>query len=92
MSNRHYEVPTHLDIEDKVLLGLTVRDCSGAFRCFRVATLGKLDFDGIRSRGYSFLEEILWRLKQRGARFAETPIVTWEPYDYRTQGAEGHVA
>ena len=29
----------------------------------------------IRSRGYSFQEEILWRLKRLGARFGETPIV-----------------
>ena len=27
------------------------------------------------SRGYSFQEEILWRLKRLGARFGETPIV-----------------
>jgi PrgI family protein len=25
MSNRRYEVPTHLDVEDKLMLGLTVR-------------------------------------------------------------------
>ena len=57
------------------LLGLRPRDCSGAFRCFRVALLRKLDFDQIRSRGYSFQEEILWHLKRAGARFAETPIL-----------------
>ncbi len=35
----------------------------------------QLDFDQIRSRGYSLQEEILWRLKRVGARFGETPIV-----------------
>jgi dolichol-phosphate mannosyltransferase len=59
----------------RVLLGLSPRDCSGAFRCYRVALLQQLDFDRIRSRGYAFQEEILWRLKQLGARFGETPIV-----------------
>lgn len=58
----------------RVLLGLPAKDCSGAFRCYRTATLAKLDFDAVRSRGYSFQEEILWRLKLVGARFAETPI------------------
>ena len=29
----------------------------------------------VRSRGYSFQEEILWRLERLGARFGETPIV-----------------
>jgi dolichol-phosphate mannosyltransferase len=57
------------------LLGLRPRDCSGAFRCFRVDLLRKLDFDSIQSRGYSFQEEILWLLKRAGARFAESPIL-----------------
>jgi dolichol-phosphate mannosyltransferase len=56
-------------------LGLKARDCSGAFRCYRTAMLRKLDLDAIRSRGYSFQEEILWRLKRVGARFGETPII-----------------
>lgn len=56
-------------------LGLRTKDNSGAFRCYRVALLRKLDLDGIRSRGYSFQEEILWHLKRAGARFGETPIV-----------------
>ncbi len=56
------------------LLGLTPHDCSGAYRCYRVATLARLNLESIRSRGYSFQEEILWRLKRVGARFAETPI------------------
>lgn len=55
-------------------LGLSTRDNSGSFRCYRVATLEKLDFDAIQSRGYSFFEEILFRLKKVGARFTEIPI------------------
>ena len=58
----------------RVLLGLQVADCSGAFRCYRTSTLGQLDFTQIESKGYAYLEEILWRLKARGARFAEIPI------------------
>lgn len=57
------------------LLGLRPKDCSGAYRCYRTSLLAKLDFDAICSRGYSFQEEILWRLKRLGARFGETPIV-----------------
>lgn len=57
------------------LLGLKPKDCSGGFRCYRTALLAKLDFDRIRSRGYSFYEEVLWHLKRLGARFGETPIV-----------------
>lgn len=56
------------------LLGLKAKDCSGAYRCYRTAILARVDFDAIRSRGYSFQEEILWHLKRLGAKFGETPI------------------
>jgi dolichol-phosphate mannosyltransferase len=67
----------------RTLLGLPTKDCSGSFRCYRVSLLQQLDFDAIRSRGYSFLEEVLWRLKRLGARFGETPILF-------TERARGH--
>jgi dolichol-phosphate mannosyltransferase len=35
----------------------------------------ELPLDEIRSRGYSFQEEILWMLRRRGARFGETAIL-----------------
>jgi len=59
----------------RTLLGLKPKDTSGAFRCYRVALLRKLDFTAIKSRGYSFQEEILWRLKRLGAHMTEVPIV-----------------
>ena len=59
----------------RCLLGLKPKDCSGNYRCYRTAILAKLEFDHIRSRGYSLQEEMLWCLKRVGARFGETPIV-----------------
>jgi dolichol-phosphate mannosyltransferase len=56
-------------------LGLQPKDCSGNYRCYRTEILAKLDFDHVRSRGYSLQEEILWCLKRVGARFGETPII-----------------
>lgn len=56
------------------LLGLKTRDNSGAFRCYRVELLKKLDPDMVVSKGYSFQEEILYRLRNLGATFAEVPI------------------
>jgi dolichol-phosphate mannosyltransferase len=56
------------------LLGFENKDCSGAFRCYRTSLLARIDFERIRSRGYSFQEEILWLLKRLGARIGETPI------------------
>lgn len=59
----------------RTLLGLRPRDCSGGYRCYRVDLLRRLNADAIISRGYSFQEEVLWRLKRLGARFREVPIV-----------------
>ena len=59
----------------RLLLGLRPRDTSGAFRAYRVEALKRIDFSEIKSRGYSFQEEILWRLKRARARMAETPIL-----------------
>jgi len=59
----------------RMLLGLSVKDCSGAFRCYRCETLKEVNFENVRSKGYSYLEEILWLLKRRQARFDEVPIV-----------------
>lgn len=56
------------------MLGLSVRDCSGAFRCYRVATLRALDLDQVRSHGFAYLEELLWLLERHGARMREVPF------------------
>jgi dolichol-phosphate mannosyltransferase len=63
-----------VNLYSRLLLGLKPRDCSGGYRCYRTALLARLDFAAIRSRGYSFQEEVLWRLKRLGARIGETPI------------------
>ncbi len=58
----------------RLLLGLKTKDNSGSFRCYRVSKLAQIDFDRIKSRGYSFMEEILFWCRQVGCRFGETPI------------------
>ncbi|HWE38646.1 MAG TPA: polyprenol monophosphomannose synthase [Isosphaeraceae bacterium] len=59
----------------RLLLGLKTKDNSGSFRCYRVSKLAEMDFDRIRSRGYSFMEEVLYWCKVVGCRFGETPII-----------------
>ncbi len=59
----------------RLMLGLKTRDNSGAFRCYRVSKLAEIDFSRIRSRGYSFQEEILYWCSQVGCRMGETPIL-----------------
>ena len=59
----------------RLMLGLTSKDNSGAFRCYRVSKLAEIDLDQVRSRGYSFQEEILYWCKSVGCRIGETPIL-----------------
>ena len=72
--HRHF-MSRGVNIYARTLLGLRSKDCSGSFRCYRTSLLGRLDFDHVRSRGYSFQEEILWHLRRLGARFGEMPII-----------------
>jgi len=57
------------------VLRLPVSDCSGSLRCYRVATLRKIDPASLQSNGYAILEEILLKLMATGAKMAEVPIV-----------------
>jgi dolichol-phosphate mannosyltransferase len=59
----------------RLLLGLSTSDNSGAYRCYRVSKLAEIDLGKVRSRGYSFQEEILFWCKTVGCRIGETPIL-----------------
>jgi dolichol-phosphate mannosyltransferase len=66
---------TGINMYARLLLGLTSKDNSGAFRCYRVSKLAQIDLGKVRSRGYSFQEEILYWCKTVGCRIGETPIL-----------------
>lgn len=59
----------------RLLFGMPVRDASGAFRCYRVSKLKDVRLDKIRSRGYSFQQEVLFRCHKAGCRLGEFPII-----------------
>jgi dolichol-phosphate mannosyltransferase len=58
----------------RTLLGLSARDTSGGYRCYRASRLAGFAWSAMLSRGYSFQEELLWRLQRAGCRVAELPI------------------
>jgi dolichol-phosphate mannosyltransferase len=66
---------TGINTYARLLLGLSSKDNSGSYRCYRVSKLARIDFGKIRSRGYSFMEEILYWCKAAGCRIGETPIL-----------------
>lgn len=59
----------------RLVLRIPVRDASGAFRCYRVSKLRTARLDRVRSRGYSFQQEVLFRCHMAGCRIGETPIL-----------------
>ena len=60
------------------MVGWSIRDCSSAYRLYRVAVLKKLDLNSLKETGYGFLEEVLAHLLKAGARVTEVPIVYQE--------------
>ncbi len=65
------------------LLGLPLHDLTSGFRLYRREVLERLDLSQIKSSGYSFLAELLYRCHQAGADIVESPIIFYD----RTQGA-----
>jgi dolichol-phosphate mannosyltransferase len=66
---------TGINVYARFFLGLRTRDNSGSYRCYRVSKLAQIDLDKVRSRGYSFMEEILYWCRSVGCKFGETPII-----------------
>lgn len=58
----------------RTILGVRVRDLTGGFKCFRRQVLETLNFDSIRSEGYSFQIEMTYRTLREGFQVAEIPI------------------
>ncbi len=56
------------------VLGVTVRDLTGGFKCFHREVLEAIDLDSIQSRGYAFQVETTYRAIRAGFRVAEVPI------------------
>jgi dolichol-phosphate mannosyltransferase len=63
--------------------GMSIRDCTAGFRCWRRDALARLPLDAIVSDGYSFQVETLFLALERGCVVTEVPIIFVE----RRQGA-----
>ena len=62
----------------RLILGLSLRDVTGGYRCLRRSALEALDVTSIRSSGYSFLIELNYRAALQGFTIVEIPIVFTE--------------
>jgi dolichol-phosphate mannosyltransferase len=67
----------------RFLMRIPAHDCSGGYRCYRVAKLHEAGLDRLLSRGYSFQQEVLYRCRRAHCRVGETPIL----FENRRAGA-----
>jgi dolichol-phosphate mannosyltransferase len=58
----------------RIILGVSVRDLTGGFKCIRRAVLESTDLNAIRSRGYAFQIELTYRALRQGFKVKEIPI------------------
>ncbi|MCX6000704.1 MAG: polyprenol monophosphomannose synthase [Chloroflexi bacterium] len=58
----------------RIVLGWSIRDWVGGYKCYRREALASLDFGAFHSTGYSIGMETLYRLKRKGFTFVEIPI------------------
>jgi dolichol-phosphate mannosyltransferase len=58
----------------RVLLGVSVRDLTGGFKCYRRAVLEAIDLDAVSAKGYAFQIETTYRALRAGYRVIELPI------------------
>jgi dolichol-phosphate mannosyltransferase len=66
----------------RAITRLPVQDVTAGFKCFRRRVLEAIDFERVRSNGYSFQIEMTYRAWRKGFRVVEVPIVFTE----RTEG------
>jgi dolichol-phosphate mannosyltransferase len=56
------------------VLGVQIRDLTGGFKCFRAATLERIDAQTAGAQGYAFQVELTYRTLLLGLRVDEVPI------------------
>ena len=59
----------------RTILGVSIRDLTGGFKCFRREVLERIDLPSVRTAGYAFQIELTYRALRRGFRVVEVPIL-----------------
>jgi dolichol-phosphate mannosyltransferase len=67
----------------RLILGISVKDITGGFKCFKREVLAKTPFEKLDSAGYSFQIETTYYASIQGFKITETPITFVD----RTEGS-----
>jgi len=65
----------------RFVTGIPLKDTTGGFKCFKVASLKELNLNKIRSNGYSFQLELNYKFWAKGLKIEEFPIIFYERRD-----------
>lgn len=65
------------------VLGISIRDCTAGFVCFRAEVLRTIDLDAIHMKGYGFQIEMKYSAIKLGFKVGEVPII----FTDRTMGS-----
>jgi dolichol-phosphate mannosyltransferase len=59
----------------RLILGISIKDVTGGFKCFRREVLEAIDLDNILSTGYAFQIEMNYKTALKGFKIKEVPII-----------------
>ena len=63
------------NVYTRLVTGMTIRDTTAGYKCFRREALEHIDLDEVRSDGYAFQIEMNFRCWRKGYRIREIPII-----------------
>ena len=63
------------NIYTRLVTGMTIRDTTSGYKCFRREVLENIELDEVRSDGYAFQIEMNFRCWRKGYRLREIPII-----------------
>jgi dolichol-phosphate mannosyltransferase len=73
----------------RIVLGSSIRDLTGGFKCFRSDSLCAIGLDAVVADGYAFQVETTFRAEREGLRIEELPIVFHERQAGRSKMSVG---
>ncbi len=59
----------------RLILNLKTKDVTAGFRCYKREVLEKINLETIKSNGYAFQEEMLFRVEKNNFKIKEVPVV-----------------
>ncbi len=59
----------------RIITGMSIKDTTGGFKCFRRQVLEAINLDAIHSNGYAFQIEMNFKAWKKGFKIVEHPII-----------------